>query len=361
MPRAPATSVGLTRPSGCRPAPSALIGAWVAAFVVARLTGAVVGHRGAGARCRRCGLARRSPDGGGCAASSSATSRPHSTDRRRDRHRRRDLGRRRLHRRARSRSPIVGPRSPAGWPPTVGSPSAGVFDQPRRRRPRRVSARVGGPRRAWCGGSAASVRRHRAGRRRAASRRAWRTGRDLRRARTAAETTGRPDRTTATSTASGRGATATANDRCTGRRRCAAATSWCTTVTAAPTHALDRPLDGDAVDRTTRQAGRRWALDEGRRRGCERAAAVGAEAPIEITDADAAARWTRRVQPGSVGDGRLRRLPRPTGGRTPARADARWATAAATFAALTLLVGALGSSSLTIALLAGRHAPPAPP
>ncbi len=41
MPRTPATAVGLTRPVGWAPGTGALIGAWAAAYVVARLTGAV--------------------------------------------------------------------------------------------------------------------------------------------------------------------------------------------------------------------------------------------------------------------------------------------------------------------------------
>ena len=111
-------------------------------------------------------------------------------------------------------------------------------------------------------------------------------------------------------------------------------------------------IDGDADDHDE-QAGRaRWALDEGRRRGVRTSAAVGAEVPVEIADADAAARWTATCNPDPSAT-RLRRLPRarPEAG-LPLAPTARWATAAATFAALTLLVGAIGSSSLTIALLA---------
>jgi transglutaminase-like putative cysteine protease len=105
------------------------------------------------------------------------------------------------------------------------------------------------------------------------------------------------------------------------------------------------------------EAGRaRWALDEGRRRGARTAAAVGDEEPVDIPDADAAARWSATCIPehSPADSGRRTRVAVEAG--LPLTPVARWATAAATFTALALLVGAIGSSSLTIALLAGGTA-----
>ena len=105
------------------------------------------------------------------------------------------------------------------------------------------------------------------------------------------------------------------------------------------------------------EAGRaRWALDEGRRRGVRTAAAVGDGEPVEIPDADAAARWSAACIPerATTMPGRLPRDPVEAG--LPLSPVARYVTAAATFAGLGLLVGALGSSPLTTALLAAGTA-----
>jgi transglutaminase-like putative cysteine protease len=111
-------------------------------------------------------------------------------------------------------------------------------------------------------------------------------------------------------------------------------------------------VDPDALDGDEEAGRARWALDEGRRRGVRTAAAVGAEIPVDIADADAAARWSATCMPDQAG-ARPRQQPRvrPEAG-LPLAPTARWAAAAATFTALTLLVGAIGSSALTIALLA---------
>ncbi|HEX4980277.1 MAG TPA: DUF58 domain-containing protein, partial [Ilumatobacteraceae bacterium] len=108
---------------------------------------------------------------------------------------------------------------------------------------------------------------------------------------------------------------------------------------------VDQDSDDDEPGRA------RWALDEGRRRGLRTAAAVGDEEPVEIADADAAARWTAMCVPERAATP-SRRPPRtPAEAGLPLAPLARWATAAATFTALALLVGALGSSALVIALL----------
>ena len=115
-------------------------------------------------------------------------------------------------------------------------------------------------------------------------------------------------------------------------------------------------VDPDAGD-SEEQAGRaRWALDEGRRRGVRTAAAVGAEVPVEIADTDAVARWTATCIPDHTATWpRQIACVRPEEG-LPLAPTAWWAVAAATFTSLTLLVGAIGSSAVTIALLAAGTA-----
>jgi transglutaminase-like putative cysteine protease len=112
---------------------------------------------------------------------------------------------------------------------------------------------------------------------------------------------------------------------------------------------------GVAPDALDELAGRaRWALDEGRRRGARTAAAFGDADAVDIPDADAAARWTATFPPAPEPARRWAREPAEAG--APLTPLARWATAASTFVALTMLAGALGSSPVTVALLAAGTA-----
>ena len=111
-------------------------------------------------------------------------------------------------------------------------------------------------------------------------------------------------------------------------------------------------VDGDADDADVEAGRARWALDEGRRRGLRTAAAVGAGEAVEIPDMEAAARWSATCIPDRAAiEPRWPRRECAEAG-LPLGPLARWTTAAATLAGLALLVGALGSSPFTIALLA---------
>ncbi len=111
-------------------------------------------------------------------------------------------------------------------------------------------------------------------------------------------------------------------------------------------------VDGFADDADVEAGRARWALDEGRRRGVRTAAAVGDADAVEIPDMDAAARWSATCIPDA--NATEPRWQRRSGADAdlPLTPPARWVTAAATLAGLALLVGALGSSLLTMALLA---------
>ena len=115
-------------------------------------------------------------------------------------------------------------------------------------------------------------------------------------------------------------------------------------------------VDEGAGDAETKAGRVRWALDEGRRRGVRTAAAVGDEEPVEIPDADAAARWSATCVPGEAAPRSSREPGAPAEDGLLLTTVARWATAAATFASLALLVGGLGSSLFTMALLAAGTA-----
>ena len=234
---------------------------------------------------------------------------------------------------------------------TVASTSAAAFATARDHRPPRRQRPLGGrPRPPVVGASVG--RRHRSRRRRTATGRTRCAHRDRDRTARRVASPVRPGHTMATSTASGRGATATVNARSTGRPRCARAISWSSTGTAAPIRVGSCGSTGLPTTPTWRRAapgGRSMkegaAAFERRQRSARPMPSRsptwtprhGGAPPASLTPTATEPRWQRR----SGADADL-----------PLTPPARWVTAAATLAALALLVGALGSSLLTIALLA---------
>ena len=219
------------------------------------------------------------------------------------------------------------------------------------RRPRRCERPLGRPSGPRVVGASIDGR-HRPGRRRAAPRRSRRADRDRRRSATGVTRPARPDRTMGTSTGSGRGATATPNDPSTGRRRCARAISSSSIATAAPTR-----VGSSASTRMPATVTRKRVAPGGR--STRAGGAVSGPRPRSAPRHRSRSPTPMPRRGGPQRASRIRRRPgrasqaraRPEAG-LPLAPTARWATAAATFTALTLLVGAIGSSALTIALLA---------
>ena len=106
-----------------------------------------------------------------------------------------------------------------------------------------------------------------------------------------------------------------------------------------------------AVDRDD-EAGRcRWALDEARRCGARVWAAIGDDEPIEIADAHRAARWAAGCVPPTDAGQAARVSQRPAEPETTLTPSARWWTAGATMVATTMLARALETPVAMIALV----------
>jgi transglutaminase-like putative cysteine protease len=108
--------------------------------------------------------------------------------------------------------------------------------------------------------------------------------------------------------------------------------------------------DPTAPDLDAEAARCRRALDDARRRGAQVLAAIGDGPPVDIADADAAAAWSATCVPPAPGPDVVVTRP-PAEPETALTTRARWWTAAATCVSIAMLCGALGATPLTIAVV----------
>ena len=200
-----------------------------------------------------------------------------------------------------SASPIVGPSSPADGCGAVASTNAARFATPRARRPPRRERSLGGPTGPACGGSVAR----------------WSTSTRSSSRRGPAGPGARIEIVTEPHGGGSTGSAGSHDGDVDGIRPWRDGDSersvhWPTSLRTGDLVVLDRHrsadtrwivrVDADADDHEEEAGRARWALDEGRRRGVRTAAAVGDEEPVEITDADAAARWSATCIPDPTRD-----------------------------------------------------------
>lgn len=109
--------------------------------------------------------------------------------------------------------------------------------------------------------------------------------------------------------------------------------------------------DPTALDRDVEAARCRWALEEAARQGAVVSAAIGDEPPARLPDTASIARWTATCLAEDRPPAR-RRATRPAEPDAVLTPRARWSTAAATCVASAMLAGALGSSPAAVSLVA---------